>query len=166
MDITTGQRTFYLGVSSTGTNSSQIYNIPLTDTSGSNINCNYVKLVAAIADVTGNGSFVAELSGLSRVGNMVTNTLSAVNSTVNTSGICGVGSVFGGGSLGYTEWHGSNGEVCNGIKLQVQATAQRWLIGITYGNLLPYNPVRGMPVTNAVGNGTYSAGNGSYDKGI
>jgi len=141
MDITSGQRTYYLALSSTGTNLSQVSSIPFKDTAGNNINCNYVKLVA-VTDATGNGSFVAELSGLSRTGNMVTNTLSAVNSTVNTSGICGIGSTFGGGTQGVAEWHGSNGEICTGIKLQTMATVHRWLIGITYGNLIPYNVLR------------------------
>lgn len=142
MDITSGQRTYYLALSSTGTNLSQISNIIFKDTAGNNLNCNYVKLVATIADPSGNGSFVAELSGLSRTGNMVTNTLSAVALTANTSGICGVGATFGGGTQGVAEWHGSNGEICTGIKLQTMATAHRWLIGITYGNLIPYNVLR------------------------
>lgn len=166
MDINTGQRTFYLALSGIGNNASQVINVPFEDTSGNIIRCNYVKLVGGSNNAATFGSFVAELSGLSRTGNMISNALSAVASTPIASGICGIGSILGGGAAGVAEWHGSNGEVCDGLKLQVIASTGNWVIGITYGNLLPYNPVRGMPVTNAVGNGTYSAGNGSYDKGI
>ena len=74
---------------------------------------------------------------------MVTNALSAVTDSPIASGICGVGAVFGAGTQGVAEWHGSNGELCTGVKLQVMSTASnRWLIGVTYGNLIPYNTLR------------------------
>jgi hypothetical protein len=165
MDINTGQRTYFISASGT-TTTSQVLAIPFEDTTGNIIRCNYFKLTGAASPATAILAVVAEPSGLSRVGDMVTNQLSALKdfTALNGSGILGIGGVTCGGTL-QEVWHGANGEVCNGVKLHIVSSGT-WAIGITYGNLLPYNPVRGMPVTNAVGNGTYSAGNGSYDKGI
>jgi len=141
-DIQTGQRTYYLSVSATGNNASQIFDIPFVDTSGRNINCNYFTITGGIGNVASMMSVVAELSGVSKTGNMITNGLSALRSTINTSGICGVGFAAGGGGTGTATWHACNGEVCNGVKIQVLAEVFKYFVSITYGNLLPYNILR------------------------
>lgn len=153
MDITTGQRTYYLGVSSAL--SSQTVDIIFEDTQGNNIKCNYVKIEAAAIGTAQIGSFVAELSGLSKTGSMTLNQLSAVTNTTspNTSGILGIGGIYGTSLKSEAVWHGSNGEICTGIKLRhlSQYTGSpNSYFGITYGNLIPYNVLR----TNA------------YDKGV
>lgn len=141
-DITTGQRTYFIGVSSTTRNFD--VDVPFKDTAGSAINCNYVHIQACGNSQNNNGGFVAELSGLSRVGNMDLNSLSALrfNTNLNGSGILGIGGVFGGGANGTAVWHGSNAEICNGMRLRVTSDMGSTYFGITYGNLLPYNILR------------------------
>lgn len=144
-DITTGQRTYFLGLSSTL--SSFQFDIPFRDTSGNIINCNYIRIDSAVN--AGNGIFVAELSGLSRVGNMTLNNIPAASGLFGGtgpavySGILGIGSVMGPGLATPAVWHASNGEVCNGIRLKVAfGFGGSQYFGITYGNLLPYNILR------------------------
>ena len=147
-DITTGQRTFYIGLSSGQYN--QTIDIPFRDTSGNIINCNYVRIDAVGGVGSQVGSFVAELSGLSRVGNMTNSqTSAAINTTLPgttiVSGILGIGSSYSVNCRGEAFWHGSNGEICNGIKLRFVTAGlggQNTTFGITYGNLLPFNPIR------------------------
>lgn len=145
-DITTGQRTYFLGLSSTL--SSFEVDVPFRDTSGNIINCNYVKIENTVN--AGNGTFVAELSGLSKVGNMTLNNLRA-NYAVTAltglvpafSGILGIGGAMGQGANPVAVWHGSNGEICNGLKLKVAfGFGGSQYFGITYGNLIPYNVLR------------------------
>ena len=142
-DITTGQRTYFLAVSSA---SNFVADIPFRDTAGNIINCNYIKIDSTTNGAGSNGCYVAELSGLSRVGNMTLNSLSACKSITNFngSGILGIGCAFGGGTNGTSVWHGSNGEICNGIKLQLflQGAGASVIVSITYGNLIPYNVLR------------------------
>jgi hypothetical protein len=140
MDITTGQRTFCLGLSGLGADGeARTYDVPFVDTAGNNINCNYFKLTTG-GGTTDQGAIIAELSGVSMAGDMVSNEISALNASPAASGICGVGLVYGGLSFGETSWHGSNGEVCNGVRLQVYATNGAPVeLMLEYGNLLPYN---------------------------
>jgi len=140
-DLVTGQRTFYLGVS--GLVNESITEIPFRDSAGNDIKCSYFRITGRGAgDVEHATAVVAELSGVSHTGNMVTDTLSAVQAAVPGKGICGVGFV---GALGpgEAEWHGSNGQVCTGIKVKVQTESGAGvLIGVTYGNLFPLNSLR------------------------
>lgn len=139
--IETGQRTYFISVSGTAT-ASQIVTIPFEDTSGNAIRCNYFKLTAAASLASSLISVVAEPSGVSKTGDMVLNSLSAIKdvTALNGSGILGIGGVACGGPI-QEVWHGANGEVCNGIKLQVNS-GSNWYVGITYGNLIPFNPLR------------------------
>lgn len=141
-DITTGQRTYYLAVSSG--QAGITFDVPFRDTAGNIINCNYVKIDAVGGTGGLVGSFVAELSGLSRVGNMTLNQLSAVTNTAtpNTSGILGIGAAYSISIKGEAVWHGSNGEICNGVKIRFQSSGTNTTFGITYGNLLPFNTLR------------------------
>lgn len=139
-DLVTGQRTFYIGVS--GLADGSLTEIPFTDSAGNGMKCSYFRLTGrgadGGADIVG---IVAELNGVSHTGDMVTNELSAVQATVPASGICGVG--FAAGPEGVSEWHGSNGQVCTGIKVQVQVEGSKTVtIGVTYGNLFPLNSLR------------------------
>jgi len=145
MDLVTGQRTYTLGVSGTYTaGQSKIVEVPFKDTAGNVIECSYcsVQLAGAIA-ATKATSVTLELSGLSREGDMVTNTLSGFQSDAalaNTSGILGM-SVCNGylGASPIAEWHGSNGEVVTGAKLQIHGDDTNYKAIITYGNLYPFN---------------------------
>lgn len=164
-DITTGQRTYFLGLSSTL--SSFDIDIPFRDTAGNIINCNYVKIENTVN--AGNGTFVAELSGLSRVGNMTLNNLRAgyavttTGQTLTFSGILGIGGAIGQGANPVAVWHGSNGEVCNGLKLRVAfGFGGSQYFGITYGNLLPFNITRITGFSN-VGQYPYPT---EYNKGV
>jgi hypothetical protein len=145
MDITTGQRTFYLAVSSAS--QAQTVDIIFEDTQGNNIKCNYVKIEAAAIGTSQMGSFAAELSGLSRTGNMILNQLSSVTNTItpNASGILGIGGIYGTNIKSEAVWHGCNGEICTGIRLQHRSQSAgsfNSYFGITYGNLIPYNVLR------------------------
>ena len=139
--IETGQRTYYISASGTST-PSLVIDIPFKDTSGLPLKCNYFKLTAAASQALSLISVVAEPSGLSRVGDMVLNSLSALKdyTALNGSGILGIGGVACGGPI-QEVWHGANGEVCNGVKLHIVSVGT-WAIGITYGNLIPFNPLR------------------------
>ena len=131
-DLVTGQRTFYLGVS--GLANESITEIPFRDSAGNDIKCSYFRITGRNDQAASNyAAIVAELSGVSHTGNMVLNTLSAVQATVPASGICGVGFV---GSIGpgESEWHGSNGQVCTGIKVKVQTESGTCAVGVTYGS--------------------------------
>ena len=146
MDLITGQRTFCIGVSGAGiVNETITQDIAFVDSSGNNINCNYFKLQVggtnAASKVLG---VVAELSGVSHVGDAVTDSLSALSGTPATSGICGIGTVAAYFQKGEEVWHGSNGQVATGVKLvitNIGANAD-YNIMITYGNLYPLNTLR------------------------
>lgn len=139
--IETGQRTYFISASGTAT-ASQVLTVPFEDTSGNIIRCNYFKLTGAASTAAAILAVVAEPSGLSRVGDMVTNQLSALKdfTALNGSGILGIGGVTCGGTL-QEVWHGANGEVCNGVKLHIVSSGA-WAISITYGNLIPFNALR------------------------
>jgi hypothetical protein len=163
MDITTGQRTFYLAAS--GSIKAGTFDVPFVDTSGKNITCNYFSIMATTPTNGNLLSIAAEASGVAKTGNMILNSLSSMSvyTSINTSGICGLGVVASHGSVGNAVWHGANGELCNGLKIQVlnHVNNPEWTIGITYGNLLPYNPIRAM--NSSLGQEQLA---GSYNKGI
>ena len=146
MDLVTGQRTFYVGLS--GLADGSVTEIPFRDTAGNDIKCNYIEVSMTIkGGVSEVGGFVAELSGVPHEGDMITDTVSALNSTLEGSGICGFGSVTTArGNPVSKTWHGSNGQVATGIKVQVATdatdAAEGMLLGITYGNLYPLNSKR------------------------
>tara|TARA_A100001391_G_scaffold152934_1_gene110728 strand:- start:2637 stop:3101 length:465 start_codon:yes stop_codon:yes gene_type:complete len=146
MDLVTGQRTYVLGVSGTLTaNVPKIVEIPFTDTAGNIIDCNYCKLeVAGTANAAQAQSVVLELSGLSREGNMVLNAVSALQNdgALAGSGILGIGVIGKFSPATPAEWHGSNGQVANGAKLQILSEIAEYQLMITYGNLLPLNTIR------------------------
>ena len=145
MDIITGQRTFCLGLSALGpvAGVADVVDIPFVDTAGNFIKCNYFKVTVSIGLATAKGAFIAELSGVSMEGDMVSNGLSALNTAVPASGICGVGSTYAGLGTSDALWHGSNGQVCTGIRLQVlPITGTNVTALVEYGNLLPYNILR------------------------
>ncbi len=149
MDITSGQRTYYLGVSANGVSSFDV-DIPFRDSAGNLIDCNYFRIDGTTNQ--NNGAFVAELSGVSKAGNMTSLNLRSlrVYTNIAPSGILGVGGALVFGQVTTAQWHGCNGEICTGIKLRVDSNAGSQFFGITYGNLIPYNVLR----TNA------------YDKGV
>jgi len=152
-DLVTGQRTFYLGLSGVSPNPNNvIHDVIFRDSGGNDIKCSYFRINALVdATVANSGAWAAELSGIPHTGDMLTDSLSSVSNTVATSGICGIGGAMGPiGSIPH-EWHGSNGQVCTGIKLQVMSEGP-WFIGITYGNLFPLNTIR---TTNSL---VYDAG--------
>jgi hypothetical protein len=143
MDIITGKRTYVLGIAGVGVNGTAIV-VPVSfvDTAGNAISCNYFKVTAA-GPSGFRGSVIAEVEGLDVAGDMVTNELSGLPSTVNASGICGVGFACAGLANGAGEWHGGNGDVATGCNIQVHATtAQSVDLIVEYGNLLGYNPRR------------------------
>jgi len=141
-DLVTGQRTFYLGLSGTAPEPNNvIHDVIFRDTSGNDIKCNYFKVSTVIDGIVGlAGAWVAELSGVSHTGDMVTDTVSSVEASPSVSGICGIGGVMCAAPTS-EEWHGSNGQVATGFKLQVMSEGV-WFIGITYGNLFPLNTLR------------------------
>ena len=142
MDLVTGQRTFYVGLS--GLVDGTVIDIPFRDTSGNDIKCNYIEVnMTLIGGASEVGGFAAELSGVSHVGDMITNEISALNNTLAGSGICGFGGVATSrGTVESKKWHGSNGQVATGIKIQVATDSNGMMLGITYGNLFPLNPIR------------------------
>lgn len=146
MNLQTGQRTFCIGVSGTGVaNGTKAVDVPFVDSAGSGMSCNYFKMgVAGTDDVDECLGVVAEVSGVSHVGNAVTDTLSALTLVANASGICGVGVTTGYLHGAQTEWHGSNGQVASGVRLVITnvGTSTKYNIMLTYGNLYPLNPLR------------------------
>jgi hypothetical protein len=145
MDIITGQRTFCIGLSGLGSvaGAPDIVDIPFVDTAGNVIRCNYFKVTVSVGLATAKGAFIAELSGVSMEGDMVSNSLSALNTAVASSGICGVGSTYAGLGTSDALWHGSNGQICTGIRLQVLPITGTGVNALVeYGNLLPYNTLR------------------------
>ena len=143
MDLVTGQRTFYVGLS--GLADGSVTDIPFRDSAGNDIKCSYIEVSMTLnGGVSEVGGFVAELSGVSHTGDMITNTLSALNSTLEGSGICGFGGVTTSrGNPVSKTWHGSNGQVATGIKVQVAAeSTSKMLLGVTYGNLYGLNSKR------------------------
>jgi len=145
MDLITGQRTYVVGVSGTLTaNTAKIVELPFVDTSGNVINCNYCKIQFAGTTAGGvNTAIVLEPSGLSREGDMVTNELSALqdDASLAASGILGIGIVDRlAGNI--AEWHGSNGEVAAGAKLQILSSSTNYQCMVTYGNIYPLNTLR------------------------
>jgi hypothetical protein len=159
MDLITGQRTFFLGVSGANPNTFANTSVTFRDTSGNTIKCNYFK-VDVVNNLTSNtsGCFVVEPVGPSIFKNVGNNAVCYATTALPTSGICGIGSVFVGNAS--VEWHGSNGEVCTGINIRAQAAGNPFLCyGITYGNLLPFNPLKVSGFSNLGQYGT------EYDKG-
>ena len=91
MDLVTGQRTFCLGVSGDGVAEGTLtQDIPFVDSSGNNIKCSYFKMeLAGTNGASKTLGVVAEVSGISHVGDAVTDSLSALSATPAPSGICG-----------------------------------------------------------------------------
>jgi hypothetical protein len=146
MDLITGQRTFCIGVSGAAVLDDTItQDIAFVDSAGNNIKCSYFKLQVGgtngAAKVLG---VVAEVSGISHVGDAVTDSLSAIKATVSTSGICGIGTVAAYFQKGEDVWHGSNGQVATGVKLVITnfGAQANYNIMLTYGNLFPLNTLR------------------------
>jgi len=144
MDLVTGQRTFYKGVSGLFSTSHGVLEVPFTDSSGNVIRCSYIRVTANYG-VEGNntiGAWVAELSGVTHLGEMENLEISALNSSVPASGICGFGGTIGYGAGSDHSWHGSNNQVATGIKIQVNNELGWAAFGITYGNLYGLNRLR------------------------
>lgn len=145
MDLVTGQRTYVIGVSGTyTTNESKIVEVPFKDTAGNVIECSYCKIqLGSSTQATTTTAAVLELSGLSRQGDMVTNGVSGFQSDTalaNASGILGLGVCNGYlAANNVAEWHGSNGEVATGAKLQIHGNNNTYRLLLTYGNLYPLN---------------------------
>jgi len=157
MDIVTGQRTFFIGVSATNVtaNGTNIH-VPFKDTSGNFLRCNYFKVdVVSNQTTTASGSIVVEPSGVSIFRTIGNNPICYATTALPGSGVCGVGTVFV--NNGSVEWHGSNGEVCTAAQIRVNAhPASTILLGVLYGNLIGYNVLR-----------SPTGGPGSiYDKGV
>ena len=143
MDLSTGQRTFYVGVS--GVADGQIIEVPFRDSASNLMRCNYISVNASLKDANSAsdvGNYVAELSGVSHEGDMIGNTLSGLSTTPAASGICGFGGVTVRTAITKYTWHGSNEQVATGIKIQTTATNGTMTYAITYGNLYPLNPIR------------------------
>jgi hypothetical protein len=140
MDLITGQRTYYTSRSSLPINTCSAINF--FDSSGNAMNCNYFKLTARVDNEENDGAIVAELIGsnLGNNGNQTLNAVSALSPSACTSGILGVGMVVGGAAVQDIDWHGSNGQVCTGIKIQTNGAIIS--VGVTYGNLFPLNTIR------------------------
>tara|TARA_R110000824_G_C15207396_1_gene676278 strand:+ start:2032 stop:2496 length:465 start_codon:yes stop_codon:yes gene_type:complete len=142
-DLVTGQRTFCVAVSGLGGGGvTKTTDIPFVDSAGNLIKCGYFKVWAlAGADAT-KGAVTVEVSGVEHTGNAILNSLSAVTTTANASGICGL-SLPVGTYYSFDEWHGSNGQIATGVRLIVTANADADIsVGITYGNLLALNSHR------------------------
>tara|TARA_R110002020_G_scaffold1459_15_gene6619 strand:+ start:5271 stop:5738 length:468 start_codon:yes stop_codon:yes gene_type:complete len=146
MDLTTGQRTFCLGLSGLGGSNglTEAIDVPFVDSAGNVIRCNYVKVAAGSYGGNGRAAVLVELSGVSHIGDAVTNSLSALSATPAPSGVCGF-ALLGGylQSPDRDEWHGSNGEVATGVRLITTCTVASTVNAvITYGNLFPLNTLR------------------------
>ena len=152
-DLVTGQRTFCLAVSGLGiADATETLDVPFVDSSGNLIKCSYFKAWACADTASTKGVVAVEVSGIPHVGNAVLNSLSAVATTANASGICGVTLPIGTIPVS-DEWHGSNGQVTMGVRLVVTASVVNDItVGITYGNLFPLNTIR---TTNSL---VYDAG--------
>jgi len=146
MNLQTGQRTFCIGVSGVGVaHGTKTVDVPFVDSAGNGMNCNYFTMGVAGSDGAGdNLGVVAEVSGVSHVGDAITDGLSALSGTPAPSGICGVGVTVGYLHGGQTEWHGSNGQVARGVRLVITnvGSSTDYSIMLTYGNLYPLNPLR------------------------
>ena len=140
MDLITGQRTYYTSRKSLPDNTCSAINF--FDSAGNAMNCSYFKLTARVDDGNNDGAIVAELIGpnLGNEGNQTLNAVSALSTSACTSGILGVGMAVGGAAVQEIEWHGSNGQVCTGIKVQTNGAVIS--VGVTYGNLFPLNTIR------------------------
>jgi len=150
MDLTTGQRTFYTSRKSLPANTCSAINF--FDSAGNIMNCNYFKITAKVDDDS-DGAIAAELIGVSSDGNQTLNAVSALSTSACLSGILGVGMIVGGTAVQEIEWHGSNGQICNGIKVQINGGIIS--VGVTYGNLWPLNPIKLGTLKNV---GQYSRG--------
>ena len=151
IDLESGQRTYFLGLSATAVTTTSNIPVPFKDTAGNVIKCNYFKVDLTSNSPSNPALVVAELSGVSVTQSMLGTSAIYNVTALPTSGIIGVGTVVGGGGgVGSCEWHGTNGDVCTGINLKFVAQNGTILAGITYGNLLGYNALR----------------SSSYDKGI
>jgi hypothetical protein len=144
-DLISGQRTFFLGVSSLGVGSTTT--VPFVDTAGNVIKCNYVSITAA-RDSAGVGMVGFELSGPSRQGDMVVNGLTIDPASPETSSILGFGGVVTQSATEKFVWHGSNGELASAVK--IRAGEGGAVVGITFGNIKPWNMLRDYTVDDGV----------------
>lgn len=154
-DLTTGQRTFSLGVSGLGTQGlTQTADISFRDTAGNDIKCSYFKIDCA-AQNSVNSAVIAEVSGIVATGNALLNEVSAIGTLdAMASGVVGVGVLCGSGGISTAEWHGSNGQVATGIRLVTTTDFTAGVsVMVTYGNLFGLSNQR----INV---------SGTYDKGV
>jgi len=143
-DIVTGQRTFCLGLSGLGiADKTETLDVPFVDSGGNLIKCNYISIRTTSTVSFLNAGLLVELSGVSHVGDAVTDSLSALSATPAPSGVCGFAVPCGYLTEGAGEWHGSNGQVATGVRLIVTSDKLDAVnILITYGNLFPLNSLR------------------------
>ena len=145
-DLVTGQRTFCVGVSGVGVaQGTSTVDVPFRDSAGNDIKCSYFRM--GIAGTDGGPrklGVVAEVSGVNHTGDAVTDSLSALNATPATSGICGIGVTVGYLHGAEAEWHGSNGQVATGVRLVITnvGPSVEYAIMLTYGNLYGLNSRR------------------------
>jgi|13_taG_2_1085334.scaffolds.fasta_scaffold153419_1 hypothetical protein len=142
MDLTTGQRTFCIGLSGLGTQglTEAPTDVHFVDTQGVVMNCNYFKMTINSVSSCQEAAVIAQLSGTNGgnlgVGNAVLNELSALGAAGAASGVVGVGAICGQGGSQTVEWHGCNGEVCTGVNLVTTTDFTNGIsVMLTYGNL-------------------------------
>jgi len=149
MQLHTGQRTFYVGVSGilgTGAQGKGT-EIPFVDSAGNSMRCNYFQVEVAGGNNNDSGIYAVEVSGVRKEGNIVDSIISPVEPypSMETSGICGTGSIIRPAN-DYVIWHGSNGEVATGVRVQLKTAlgelGLKSKVVVIYGNLFPLNPRR------------------------
>jgi hypothetical protein len=150
-----GKRTFCKGFKRTPiTGTEAVVEVDFTGTSGNLINCNYFKVNTIASELAGaNGttySLICEPKKVSIAGRF-DDTGVLPFSNIITSGICGVGTigVARNNNSGHDiEWKASNGEVCNGLLIQIlpnlvgTSKAEEILVMVEYGNIFAYNSIR------------------------
>jgi hypothetical protein len=160
IDLVTGSKMYTLGVSGVAATGASI-SVPLVDTQGALVACNYVDItMVADGNAAGETTFgTVELSGIGRStmgtnGNVITNYNMAVSSSTAErftlgKAVCGFTLAAGGVSLGSHNysWHGRRDELVKGLTIQtkgVNSTKTADYI-INYGNLVSYTDA-GMPM--------------------
>ena len=155
IDYGTGSRIYTLGVSGEATDGVS-FNIPLVDTQGELVACNYVDVaLVGSGNAAGETTFVTvELSGIG-----------ASSPSVQVSGItterasfgatCGFTLVAPGASDGSVSrycWHGWRNDTVKGLKCTAVSTNSTRTVdlSVTYGNLIPYNK-KGDPWVDIIG---------------
>ena len=156
IDYGTGSRIYTLGVSGEAADG-VAFNVPLIDTQGELVSCNYVDIQAEGDENSDDDNIfvVVELSGVGKSSPSIQvsgATAERFNLGAATAGFTLLAAGTNRGSSSRYQWHGWRQDSVKGLKITATGgnSGRKIDLAITYGTLIPYNKT-GDPWVDVIG---------------